>query len=148
MSIRLRKSRRDELPLFRDMAAQPHARRFVLQISLEDHQKNFVRDDFTYLTIETESGETAGYFMLVYEEENDAVEFGRICLDRDHRGIGQQAIALMEEYCRVEIGCRFIWLDVFEDNPRGIHIYEKLGYRFLRQEELEGRQLLFYGKTL
>ena len=148
MSIRLRQSRRDELALFRDMAAQPHARRFVLQISLEDHQKNFDRDDFTYLTIETESGETAGYFILVYEQENNAMEFGRICLDQDHRGVGQQAIALMEDYCRDEIGCASIWLDVFEDNPRGIHIYEKLGYRFLRQEEYEGRQLLFYGKSL
>ena len=146
--IRLRQSRFDELSLFCDMAAQPHASNFVLQTSLQEHQTNFEREDFTYLTIELSSGETAGHFILVFEPQNNAVEFGRICIDRKHRGIGQQAIGLMENYCRKQFKCESIWLDVFEDNPRGIHIYEKLGYQKFKQETFRERQLLFYRKTL
>ncbi len=146
--IRLRKSTFDELSLFIEMAARPHAKNFILQTDLEGHQKNFKEDRFHYLTIETEKNEVAGYFILRVDHTKQEVEFGRICIHQDYVGIGQQSIGLMEKYCREELNCKRIWLDVFEDNSRGIHIYEKLGYKKFKEEELKGRQLLFYRKRL
>ena len=54
----------------------------------------------------------------------------------------------MEEYCRERLGRSRIWLDVFEFNQRGQHIYQKLGYRRFDQGEVEGKVLFFYDKLL
>ena len=146
--ITLRKSNFDELEIFTDMAAQPHAKNFILQSSLQENQKKFADDRYHYLTIQSANNEIAGYFILAVNTKAKEVEFARICIDQNHLGIGQQSIALMEQYCREQLNCESIWLDVFEDNFRGIHTYEKLGYKKFKQEELQGRQLLFYRKPL
>jgi RimJ/RimL family protein N-acetyltransferase len=46
------------------------------------------------------------------------------------------------------MGRRRIWLDVFEHNARGRHVYEKLGYRRFDSGELDGKPLLLYEKQL
>ena len=62
--------------------------------------------------------------------------------------VGQAAIIEMEGYCRHTLNVKRIWLDVFEDNEVGIHIYEKMGYTRFKQQRLDGRQLYFYEKPL
>ncbi len=59
---------------------------------------------------------------------------------------GQPAIAEMERYCKNAFDVKRIWLDVFEGNDIGIHIYEKMGYRYFKQERFDGRRLYFYEK--
>ena len=54
----------------------------------------------------------------------------------------------MERYCKTVLGVDRIWLDVFEDNEIGIYIYEKLGYKRLKEETVTGRRLFFYEKPL
>ena len=76
------------------------------------------------------------------------VEFRRIVVSCRGIGIGQAAIPAMEVYCREQLHCRRIWLDVFDSNPRGRHIYQKLGYRLFDTGELEGRKLLYMDKSL
>jgi RimJ/RimL family protein N-acetyltransferase len=146
--VTVRISNFNELELFVEMAAQPHANEFVGQNDLQSHQNNFLKKNYHYLTIEAEGKKIAGYFILVVDDENQVIEFGRICIDQAHLGIGQQAIHLMEQYCRENFNYKDIWLDVFEDNDRGRHIYEKIGYTYFQQTQLFGKTLLFYRKTL
>ena len=61
---------------------------------------------------------------------------------------GPAAIVAMEAYCRDQLSVSRIWLDVFEDNPRAIHVYEKLGYKRFKSELFEGRTLHFYEKNI
>ena len=145
--ISLRQSTRDELVVFDDMDRQDHARNFVTQIGLERHQEYFDDPNVTYLSIENDSGEFSGYFVLVSEPDAESLEFRRILVDQDKRGLGQVAIKEMENYCKKEFSVKRIWLDVFEDNAIGRHIYEKLGYQQFKMELEEGRKLLFYEKT-
>lgn len=130
------------------MDRQDHASDFVTQTGIETHQKYFGEPGITYLSIENSSGELAGYFVLVVEADMESVEFRRILIDQNKRGMGQTAITVMENYCRKEFSVNRIWLDVYEDNAIGRHIYEKLGYQQFNQELEGGRKLLFYEKAL
>ena len=146
--ILLRPSKRDELETFAGMERQAHANRFVNPTDLETHQNNFDNGEVTYLSIENSSGEFLGYFILVVEPDTESVEFRRILIDQNKRGVGQIAIAEMENYCRERLNVKRIWLDVYEDNAIGMHIYEKMGYKQFDVELVGGRKLLFYEKTL
>ena len=146
--IRLRKSKFNELPEFHSMESQEHAKSYINQTALEIHQSNFYDSNIVYLSIENELSELVGYFILVLEPNNSEVEFRRIVIDEKHRGVGQQAITAMEEYCKTELQRTKIWLDVYEDNHKGKHIYEKLGYSKFKEQQIGGRKLLLYDKCL
>ncbi len=146
--IHLRPCSREELQILDAMDRQAHARDFVIQTGLEAHQKQFDTPGVTYLVIENAQGECCGYFILVLEVDGRSVEFRRILVDEHRRGIGQAAITEMENYCRREYEAGRIWLDVFEDNQLGMHIYEKLGYRRFSEDSFEGRRLFLYEKDL
>ncbi|GEM77397.1 GNAT family N-acetyltransferase [Vibrio sagamiensis] len=64
------------------------------------------------------------------------------------KGLGQLAIKEMEQYCAEHLNCLKVWLDVFESNSRGIHIYQKLGYTQFKEAFYEGKKLLFMEKML
>ena len=146
--ISLRPSTRDELEIFDALDRQIHASKFVISTGLKTHQKYFDDPNITYLSIENSRGEFSGYFVLVVEPDTESVEFRRILIDQNKRGVGQVAITEMENYCRKEFSVKRIWLDVYEDNAIGRHIYEKMGYQQFKEELEEGRQLLFYEKAL
>ena len=130
------------------MGRQDHASKFVTQSGIGTHRIYYDDPNITYLSIENCRGEFSGYFVLVVEPDTASVEFRRILIDQNRRGVGQVAIIEMGNYCRKELGVKRIWLDVYEDNAIGRHIYEKLGYQQFREELEEGRKLLFYEKAL
>lgn len=146
--IKLRKSKEDELESFVKMEQQSHAKEFINGTDLVTHQRNFKEPNIVYLSIANHNGDLAGYFILALASTLKEVEFRRILIDQHHRGIGQMAITKMEIYCREELGSKRIWLDVYEDNVKGKHIYEKLGYKRFREEIYNGRKLLYYQKAL
>ena len=54
----------------------------------------------------------------------------------------------MEKFCTEELNAKRIWLDVFEHNKRGLHVYQKLGYSKFKEKQYEGKNLLFYEKSI
>lgn len=146
--ISLRPSTREELEKFDAMDRQEHARGYVVQTGIETHRQYFDDPCITYLTIEDDRGDYCGYFILVLEPGTGSIEFRRILVDRNRRGVGQAAIIEMEKFCKNAFEIERIWLDVFEDNEIGIHIYEKLGYARFNEASHEGRRLYLYEKTL
>ena len=141
-------SKLSELPQFVEIEHQAHARNFVTCADLSLHQQQFVMENFVYLTIQSGQDEVAGFFLLKIEQDNRTVEFARIAIDERHLGVGQDAIKEMEAFVFKILKKERIWLDVYEDNLRGKHVYEKLGYRYFKMEDRSGRGLLFYEKTL
>jgi RimJ/RimL family protein N-acetyltransferase len=93
-------------------------------------------------------GEPAGFFLLALDPDGRSVEFRRVVVAPERRGIGQAAIRAMETFCRAELGRTRIWLDVFEENDRARHIYRKLGYRLFGHGSFDGRPLLLFEKDL
>ncbi len=146
--ISIRPSQSSELAVFHAMERQPHVGNFIISTSLETHQKNFANPSILYLSIESDAGELVGYFILALEENRRSVEFRRIVIDQARRGVGQEAIRQMERYCKTRLSAKRIWLDVFEDNDVGRHIYKKLGFTHFKTEIFEARKLLFFEKTV
>ncbi len=145
--IRLRATRMSELAGFTALEQDPEAAAYILPTTLQQHQAQFERDDIVYLTIECD-GKACGYFILALEADGHSVEFRRIVVAPRGSGIGQRAIPVMETWCRDRLGRRRIWLDVFDNNHRGRHLYEKLGYRRFDETPWEDRILYFYAKEL
>ena len=146
--VKLRESKVSELTIFAAMDNQSHANDFINGAKLEKHLVDFADQNIIYLTIDNDNSELAGYFILAFEESEKKVEFRRILIDQNERGIGQESIDKMEDYSRYVLGARSIWLDVYADNLKGIHIYEKLGYQYFQEDSINGRKLLYYQKTL
>jgi RimJ/RimL family protein N-acetyltransferase len=96
--------------------------------SLERYRSEFAKPDIVYLSI-LNAGELARFFMLALDPDHTSVELRRIVIAQKGIGPGQDAILPMEDYCRERIGRSRIWLDVFDFNHRGQHVYQKLGYR-------------------
>ena len=141
-------SKLSQLPSFVGIEHQAHARNFVTCSELSVHEQQFARDDFIYLTILSNHDSIAGFFILKLESDNKTVEFARIAIDENYLGVGQIAINAMEEYVLQTLDREKIWLDVYEDNLKGKHVYEKLGYNYFKKEDRSGRGLLFYEKDL
>lgn len=129
------------------MEKQAHARSSINGADLLAHQRDFKDRDIIYLSIEN-NGDLAGFFILALSHVKKEVECRRVLIEQHHRGIGQLAIIKMENYCSEVLCLNTIWLDVYEDNVKGIHIYEKLGYKIIKQDKYKGRNLLYYQKTL
>lgn len=147
-NVELRACRTDELSFFSTLEKQAHAEPFINATSMRVHLTNFADPRFRYLTIELPGESIAGYLILVREPHETSVEFRRIVVDSKHRGVGQIAIAKMECFCQQELNASRIWLDVYEDNVIGRHIYEKLHYSRFKSEQRGSRTLHFYEKFL
>ena len=146
--IKLRPIQEKELKNIVMMELQTHANKYVNSVGIELHKKNFKKPNIIYLSIDKNDEKLSGYFILANEVDSKSVEFRRIVIDENSLGIGQIAIKEMEAYCQKILKSRRIWLDVYEDNVVGKHIYEKMGYKKYKDGISDGRILLFYHKNL
>jgi RimJ/RimL family protein N-acetyltransferase len=145
--IELRPSRIEDLHFFHAMEQDADASAFILPYSLQRHRREFERREIVYLSIYS-LDELAGFFILRLDPDHNSVEFRRVVIAKKGQGIGQPAILAMEEYCRDQLKRNRVWLDVFEFNNRGRHIYEKLGYRLFDSGDHDGKKLLLYEKDM
>lgn len=146
--INLSTSKENQLESFIKMEKQSHAKDFINGTDLTTHKRDFKDKNIIYLSITNENNDLIGYIILALSSDINEVEFRRILIDQNERGVGQAAIIKMEEYCKKVLNSKKIWLDVYEINVIGKHIYEKLGYRKFKEEESNGKKLFFYHKNL
>ncbi len=146
--IKIRKSHLDELKIFSELDKQEDVKKYVIRKSFDEHINEFSNPDSLYYTIITEYNKIAGYFIIALENIKRSVEFRRIIIDENERGIGQPAIREMEKICKTTLKAQRAWLDVFVHNHRGQHVYRKLGYTKFEEGECEGKKLYFFEKQL
>lgn len=145
--ITLRKSLPEELPLFAQMESDSDTESFIIPYTIQKHQETYAQTDILYLTI-LHNNQVCGFFILALNSDDTCVEFRRIVISEKGKGIGQQAISEMELFCKTTLKRSRIWLDVFDHNPRGRYIYEKLGYNHFKSEPYQNHILHFYEKSL
>lgn len=137
----------DQLSLFHALEQDEETAPYILPTTLEQHRQAFAREEIIYLSIQ--NGATlAGYFILALDSDGSSVELRRIVVGDKGRGTGQAAMRALETWCLENLRRRRIWLDVFDFNSRGRHVYSSLGYRFFEQRDFEGKALLFFEKDL
>ena len=145
--IQLRTTKESELEQIVALEQKPDVHDYVTPHTLDEHQDDFYSDEVTYLTI-VYNDMFAGFIILVHHLEEQSIECLRIALGIRGKGVGQEALTLMEGYCKRTYDIKRIWLDVFEFNQRGIHVYTKLGYQQFDTGEYEGNRLLYLEKIL
>ena len=145
--ITLRDTLESDLPQIVELEQDSDVKDYIIPYSLEKHRNNLLADNMTYLTIE-QDGAFAGFIILVEHQDENSIECARIALGIRGSGIGQIALGLMEDYCKSRFNPKRIWLDVFEFNARGVHVYTKLGYRQFDTSSHQGKKLLLMEKFL
>jgi RimJ/RimL family protein N-acetyltransferase len=145
--IELRRATAQDVPAFVAMEQAPDTAEYIIPYSRDEHERKIADPNLVYLKI-VDDGHLAGFFILVLDADGKSVEFKRIVVSAKERGIGQFAIASMESFCSKELRRSRIWLDVFEHNHRGRHIYEKLGYTKYGEAAHGGRRLWLYEKSV
>ncbi|NEQ52512.1 MAG: GNAT family N-acetyltransferase [Leptolyngbya sp. SIO3F4] len=144
--ISIRKALPAEILSFANMETVQGTAEFIIPYTLSKHYVEFSKPNVHYLSI-IGNKDLAGFIMLVLDPDKVSVEFRRIVVATKGIGTGQAAITAMENYCQVHLKRQRIWLDVFEFNQRGRHIYEKLGYSRFNQGNYQGKALILYEKS-
>jgi len=145
--IELIAARKQDLSTFIEMESAADTSQFIMSYSLEQHQIEMKNSNVIYLSIMNQ-GDISGFIILSSDNDFKDIEFRRIVVASKGKGVGQLAIKAMEQYCAAILKANRIWLDVFETNNRGQHIYQKLGYKVFKSENLNSKALLYMDKAI
>lgn len=145
--VHLERALPEDAPLFAAWEQPPATREYILPYSSDRHTQEMLDPHLVYLRI-LDDDELAGFLILVLDSDGESVELRRIVVSTQGRGIGQSAMTEMEAFCAKALNRLRVRLDVFEHNPRGRHIYEKLGYEKVGESSHEQGKLLLYQKHL
>lgn len=120
----------EDIPFLQELEQQSENSRFVIPYTPQHHLACIQNPDLQYLLIaEHASEKIVGFVLLAGLSQPDrTLEFRRIIISQKGRGLGRESISLIQHYCFEELGHHRLWLDVFEDNSRAIHLYESLGF--------------------
>ena len=142
-TVRLRGIEKEDLPLFVNWLNDPDVRRYLsLYSPLSNAQEEKWFEDLAShclaeqpLMIETLDEGTwrplGNISFLNVDQQSRNAELGIFIGEKGFwgKGIGTKAIALMLDYGFMTLNLHRIYLRVFYPNQRGIHCYEKLGFK-------------------
>ena len=144
----LRKADIIELTAIYEFETQDHTKPFLNKKSMADHKREFTEKNTTYLCMVDTSNVILGYFIILKNQSKNSIQLKRILISQDSLGIGQDALTKLEKYCISIMDVKHIWLDVYDDNYRAIHIYKKLGYQLYNTVIQDNRNILYFDKSL
>jgi len=146
--IELRKTEIKDLATISEFGSQDHSKPFLNVKSMADYENEFTEINTTYLCIINSSNTILGYFILVKSAQKNAIQLKRILISEESLGIGQRALAKLEEYCISDMAINRICLDVYDNNYRAIHVYKKLGYQLFSTDKENNRNVLYFDKSV
>jgi diamine N-acetyltransferase len=108
----------------------PQFRTFVGSWPPDQHLKNLADPDTSYLVAEDEQGSIAAFAILRgLLSEHRAVELKRFVVGVPNQGTGKRFLAEIAGRAFGEYGAHRLFLDVFVNNDRALHVYEAFGFR-------------------
>lgn len=103
---------------------------FVHANTKSEHIEMMNNKNIEHLVFTLSSGSIIGFCILAGNEDpNKSIELRRIIVKEKERGFGKAIISFIKEYCFETLKCHRLWLDVFTDNKRAIHVYQSLGFQ-------------------
>jgi ribosomal-protein-alanine N-acetyltransferase len=70
----------------------------------------------------------AGYAVILFRAGSRIARLYSLAVDPEFRGLGRELLAAAERHARAR-GCRALRLEVRDDNPRAINLYQRSSYR-------------------
>jgi len=140
--IRLVAIEKKDLPLFVEWLNDPDVREGIsmyLPMSMAQEERWFEKmlerpADEQPLNIEVRDGEQwikiGNMGLFGFDHRAHSAEVGIVIGNKDYwnQGYGTEAMILMLKHGFETLNLNRIWLRVYEDNPRAIRCYEKVGY--------------------
>ena len=129
-SIGLRPASPDEVDYIHELESRPENSMYVMPYSKERHLQVITNPDEELLVIvDRSTGQHLGFVILAgLTNPNLSLEFRRLIIGEKGKGIGRQVVKLLIQYCFDILRFHRLWLDVYEDNERGIHLYQSIGF--------------------
>ena len=129
-SIGLRPASADEVDYIYQLEARPENSQYVMGYSRERHLQVIESPDEELLIIvDRSNGQPLGFVILAgLTNPNLSLEFRRLVVGDKGKGIGRQAVKLVIHYCFETLRFHRLWLDVYEDNHKAIHLYQSIGF--------------------
>ncbi len=146
--IEIRKAKIEELDKLYEIGTQEHSKPYLGTKTMDDYKREFVDKSTTYLSIVNISNNILGYMILFQDQRKNSIQLKRILISKESFGIGQKALTKLEQFCIDTMSIKRIYLDVYDDNYKAIHIYEKLDYQLINTQIHDNRKILFYEKLL
>jgi UDP-4-amino-4,6-dideoxy-N-acetyl-beta-L-altrosamine N-acetyltransferase len=156
---RLRRIEREDISTFVRWFNDPDVREYLMinrPISIAEEEKWFERkleqEDSELFAIETMDGTHIGNIELMdINLRHRHAELGIVIGEKAYwsQGYGSDAIHTLLRFGFEEMNLHRIYLRVYEDNARGIHAYEKCGFRHEgRLREANYRQGKYYDELV
>jgi len=124
----VREAGEDDLKYVMRLERAEENRDFVFQNSLEEHKKNLDSPEtMLFIAEERVTGEKCAFILCSLKESYDSFELRRIVVDSKSKGTGSELISALIKYAFEVVKANRFWLDVFTDNERAVHLYNKLG---------------------
>ncbi len=129
--LKIQEATPDQIPYIMALEREPESRDFVFQGTREDHLREIESPVILLLSVTLKSDETpVGFLIAVVDDHSHVLELKRIVMGVKNQGFGREVIQGLMAYGFSTLGINRLWLDVFTDNPRGIHLYQSLGMVF------------------
>ena len=132
--IDLRETNDEELAVIYELGYQKQTKAFLNPKSMADINNEYLDENSIYLSVVDGEDIPLGYIILEKDKNKNAIKLRRILIGKNNIGIGQRTLVKLEAYCISLLRYEHIWLDVYDDNYRAIHIYEKLGYKLFNSK--------------
>jgi RimJ/RimL family protein N-acetyltransferase len=125
----LRLANTEDIPAIVALERLPESGRFVGQWNEERHRATVFSADARYFVGETESGGLCAYAILRgLAEDSGSIELKRLVVHPPGQGLGRQILSELLRIAFEEFAAHRVFLDVFSDNPRAVHLYKSLGF--------------------
>ena len=113
----------------------PENRAFLSTYNLEKFLEAVHHPDLRlYLLKEKNTGNQMGFVLLAgLESPNLSLEIRKILIIEKGKGYGRTVLQSLKKFCFETLCFHRLWLDVFEENERGLHLYQSEGF------QVEGR---------
>jgi len=115
-----------DIPYIMRLEQHPENRKFVRQGTVEEHTIEVNSPEYFVIIIK-ERFDRIGYMLCHMDNENSSFELRRMIIQHKSKGYGRSAIKGLIKYSMEELRFHRFWLDVYEDNETGIHLYESIG---------------------
>ncbi|MHB8304236.1 MAG: GNAT family N-acetyltransferase [Acidobacteriaceae bacterium] len=96
----------------------------------QEHRRALQDADMRYLMVLNAASETAGFAILRgILSPHRSIEMKRFVIAAPGGGLGQWALSALMDHAFHTLHAHRLWLDVFEDNERALHVYRKAGFQ-------------------
>lgn len=128
--IRLTETEAEHLPQI--MTLEQDNLDFIGSFDRAGHQAFMHTTNSLHLSMIDLSNEEFVGFMLLDDvlSPHRHIEFKRFVVGIRQKGFGREAIRLCKKLCFEQLNTHSLWLDVFDDNPKAISLYESEGFVF------------------